>query len=114
MVDQLTEDDLEVAEASVKFAMDNCPVEGVLSNEDGTSISLDEMQTILDSLQEVERTPGTELRRDVATALKSVIDYTSESCPVEGVAIFHDGRSISGRNVMTLREKLAQRASEKP
>lgn len=97
---------MEVAEASVKFAMENCPVEGLLSKEDGTSISLDDLQTLLEKLQRLERTPGNRLDDDVAPTLRSVIDYTSENCPVEGVSTFHDGRPISGRDIMALDEKL--------
>ena len=103
---ELTEDDLEVAEASVKFAMENCPVEGLLSKEDGTSISFDELQNLLEKLREIEKTPGLRLGEEVTVTLRSVIGYTSENCPVEGVATFHDGRPISGRNIMTLDEKL--------
>jgi hypothetical protein len=103
---ELTEDDLEVAEASIRFAMENCPVEGLLSNEDGSSVSLDDLQALLERLEETERTPGLKLSGDILVTLRSVIDYTSENCPVEGVAKFHDGRPISGKNVMLLDEKL--------
>ena len=105
---ELTENELEVAEASLCFAIDNCPVEGLLSNEDGTSISLDEAQALLEKLKEVEgeATLGGGLGIDAATKLRIIIDYTSENCPVEGVATFHDGRSISGNDIMALAEKL--------
>jgi len=103
---ELSEDDLEVAEASVKFAIENCPVEGLLSNEDGTSVSLDELQTLLDKLKEAEATLSHTLANEVTSALRSVINYTSENCPVEGVSTFHDGRPILGRDIMTLDAKL--------
>lgn len=103
---ELTEDDLEVAEASVKFALENCPVEGLLSKEDGTDVSLDDMQSLLEKLQEAEKAPGSKLGDDLLVSLTSVISYTSENCPVEGVSTYHDGRQISGRNIMTLEEKL--------
>jgi hypothetical protein len=99
---------MEVAEASVKFAMENCPVEGLLSREDGTSISLDDLQTLLEKLHETEKMPGIKFSGDITPTLRSVIDYTSEDCPVEGVATFHDGRPISGRDIMTLDEKLRE------
>lgn len=86
--------------------MENCPVEGLLSREDGTSISLDDLQTLLEKLQETEKTPVVKFSDDIAPSLRSVIGYTSENCPVEGVATFHDGRPISGRDIMTLDEKL--------
>ena len=108
----LTEDDLEVAEASVKFAMENCPVEGLLSNEDGTSVSLDDMQSLLEALKEIEKAPGTDLGERISMTLKCVIDYTSQNCPVEGVATFHDGRLISGRNIMELDGKLKNQSRE--
>ena len=103
---ELSEDDLEVAEASVKFAIENCPVEGLISNEDGTSVSLDELQTLLDKLKEAETTPGHTLANKATSTLRSVIDYTSENCPVEEVSTFHDGRPILGRDIMTLDAKL--------
>jgi len=105
---ELTEIELEVAEASVRFAIDNCPVEGLLSNEDGTSFSLDEAQALLEKLNEVESesTTGGGLGSDAANQLRTIIDYTSENCPVEGVATFHDGRPILGNDIMALAEKL--------
>lgn len=113
MEQELTEDDLEVAEASVKFAMESCPVEGVLSNEDGTSISLDHLQALLERLEELERTSaGMKLNGDVVITLGSIINYTSENCPVERAATFHDGRPISGRDIMALHEKLRGRSSQ--
>ena len=106
MEQELSRDDLEVAEASVKFAIENCPVGGLLSKEDGSSISLDDLQGLLERIEETERTPGMKLSQDIIIILRSVIDYTSENCPVEGVATFSDGRPISGKNITTLDEKL--------
>lgn len=109
----LTEDDLEVAEASVKFAMESGPVEGVLSNDDGTSISIDDLQTLLERLDEIEKTPaGMKLDGDILMTLGRVISYTSENCPVERAAAFRDGRPISGRDIMALHEKLMGRSSQ--
>ncbi|MGP8125868.1 MAG: hypothetical protein ACLQEQ_08430 [Nitrososphaerales archaeon] len=107
---ELTEDDLEVAEASVRFALENCPVEGVLSSEDGTPVSLDGLQTLLERLKDIESrpTPASKLNGGDLIQLRSVIDYTSENCPVEGVSTFHDGRPISGKDIMTLAERLKE------
>ena len=101
-------DDLEIAEASIRFAIENCPAEGLLSTEDGTPVSLDELQALFERLGEFEsgQAPGAVLGADVAGRLKSIIDYTSENCPVEGVATFHGGRQISGRSITTLAAKL--------
>ncbi len=105
----MTQDDLEVAVASVRFAMENCPVEGLLSNEDGTAVTLDELQALLDRLGQVQgqTEPTVTLSEDLRAQLKNIIDYTSENCPVEGVASFRDGRPVSGRNVTALAEKLS-------
>jgi len=45
---------------------------------------------------------------DALSRLKVVIDYTSENCPVEGVATFHDGRTISGNDIIVLARKLKE------
>ncbi|HYC11545.1 MAG TPA: hypothetical protein VEC02_02660 [Nitrososphaerales archaeon] len=107
----LTEEDLEVAEASVRFAMENCPVEGLLSKEDGTPVTFDDLQALLDQLNEIEgqRAPSVNLSEDLASQLRNIVDYTSENCPVEGVTSLHDGRPVSGKNVTTLAEKLRLR-----
>jgi hypothetical protein len=112
MEPELTEEDLEVAEASVEFAIENCPVEGLLSHEDGTPITLDELQNLMERLKDKEKASGLELGPDFATTLWTVISYTGGNCPVEGVATFHDGRRISGRNIMALEEKLRGKSQE--
>jgi len=104
---ELTEDDLEVAEASLSFALQNCPVEGVLSSPEGTPVTYDELQSLLDGLRQVEdKLPPPELGEEALLQLRAVIYYTSENCPVENVATFHDGRSISGRDIIALAQKL--------
>ncbi|HMD78770.1 MAG TPA: hypothetical protein VKF39_02175 [Nitrososphaerales archaeon] len=99
---------MEVAEASIRFAMENCPVEGVLTHDDGSSVSLDELQSLMENLQGHEGTfvAGSSLGVALAGQLRIVIDYASENCPVEGVTPFHDGRRISGRDIVALAEKL--------
>jgi hypothetical protein len=104
---ELTEDDLEVAEASLSFAIQNCPVEGVLPSLEGTPVTYDELQSLLDELRQVEDKSSTsELGEEALLQLRVVIGYTSENCPVENVATFHDGRSISGRDIIALAQKL--------
>ena len=110
----MTEDDLEVAEASVSFAMENCPVEGLLTREDGTSISLDDLQTLRGKLKEAENSPDHRIGEEAVASLRSVIDYTSENCPVEEMATFHDGRPISGRSIIALDEKLRDMGPDQP
>jgi hypothetical protein len=109
---RLTEGDLEVAEASIRFAMENCPVEGVLTHDDGSSASLDELQALMENLRGLEGTSIAEstLGEGSTSQLRIVIDYTSENCPVEGVTAFHDGRRISGRDIVALAEKLRHRS----
>jgi hypothetical protein len=106
----LTEDDLEVAEASVRFAMENCPVEGLLSKEDGTQVTLDELQALLDRLNEIEgrQAPSVNLGEALTAQLRNVVDYTSQNCSVEGVTSFHDGRPVPGKSITTLAEKLSR------
>ncbi len=104
----MSNDELEIAEASLAFALQNCPVEGLLSDEEGAPISLDELQGALDSIRRMEQQPeaGSELEAKLLSRLRSVMDYTSENCPVESIATFHDGRPINGRDVVSLAERL--------
>ena len=105
----LSEDDLEVAEASLEFALENCPVEGLLSTDDGTSITFDMIEAVLEKVKSVESQPASahELDGVDLARLQSVMQYTSENCPVEGVARFHDGRQVSGRDLLDLAQKLS-------
>ncbi|HXX72091.1 MAG TPA: hypothetical protein VEI80_00215 [Candidatus Acidoferrales bacterium] len=106
---ELTEDDLEVAEASIRFALQSCPVEGVLTGPNGAPVTYDSLQTLLEKLVESENRSdsGPQLGDDVLSQLKEVIGYTSENCPVENVSTFHDGRPILGVNVLALANKLS-------
>ena len=45
---ELTEDELEVAEVGIAFALQNCPVEGVLTSPDGTPVTYDGLQAVLE------------------------------------------------------------------
>ena len=108
----MTEDDLEVAEASISFALQNCPVEGVLTGPDGMAVTYDGLQALLGRVKELEnRSDNGPMPDDVVAQLQAVIDYTSENCPVESVSTFHDGRPILGRNVTDLAEKLKEQPS---
>ena len=86
-------------------------MEGLLSKDDGTPVTLDDLQALLARLIEIEsgRAPNVNLGEDIVALLRNVIDYTSENCPVEGVTSFHDGRSVSGNSITTLAEKLRLR-----
>ncbi len=108
MTQELTEDDLEVAEASVAFAMQNCPVEGILSTEDGSPISLDMLQALLERLRNAERdsTGSSAFAKDELLQLQVVVGYTYENCPIEGAATFHDGRTITGKDSETMVSKV--------
>jgi hypothetical protein len=107
---ELTEDELEVAEASIAFALQNCPVEGVLTGPDGTPVTYDGLQALLERLREMENRSGPQLDDDILNQLKAVIDYTNENCPVENVSTFHDGRPILGSNITALAEKLNEQS----
>jgi len=108
---ELTEDELEIAEASITFALQNCPVEGVLTGADAAPITYDDLQDLLERLQNMENRSGPQPDDDILDRLKAVIDYTSENCPVENVSTFHDGRPILGSNIMALAERLRGRTS---
>jgi hypothetical protein len=103
----LTEDELEVAEASVSFAIQNCPVEGVLAGEDGVPVTIDGLQALLERIEAAEGQAGAlRLGEGDLGQLKVVIEYTNENCPVENVSTFHDGRPMTGRDMMALARKL--------
>jgi hypothetical protein len=104
---RLSSDEFEVAEASVKFALENCPVDGLLSASDGTPVTLDETQALLDKVRE-SHDSSLELDDRLLVVLGAVMDYTSQNCPVESVSRFQDGRPITGKDIISLTRKLAQ------
>jgi ferredoxin len=109
MKQELSKDDLEVAEASVKFALENCPVEGLLSTPDGNGMTLEDIQDLLEQVKRVEDPSSGAALDDTALAkLEAVMEYTSQNCPVESVATYHDGRPISGKDIMKLAEELKE------
>jgi hypothetical protein len=105
---EFTEDDLEVAEAEVEFAMQNCPVEGILSTSDGGSVTFDDLQAILGRLKGLEGQPSAiqGLEGEQILQLEALSEYTYENCPVESTATYQDGRQVSARDIATLTDKL--------
>ena len=114
MSPNFTEEDLEVAEAEVEFAMQNCPVEGIVSTVDGTPVTFEDLESILAKLKELEGSPGTvgALEGGQLLQLEALSDYTFENCPVESTATFHDGRPVSGQDIAALAGKLKASRSE--
>lgn len=104
---EFTEDDLEVAEAEIEFAMQNCPVEGIISTSDGAPVSFDDLQALLEKLKGmVGQVRMEELEGNQILQLEALSEYTGENCPVESTATYHDGRQVSGRDIASLAEKL--------
>ncbi len=108
MPPELTEDDLEVAEDEVEFAMQTCPVEGIVSASDGALVTFDDLEGILDKLRGMSRQTVSvgELDGSEILKLEALTDYTYENCPVENTATFHDGRQVSAKDIAALRDKL--------
>ncbi len=92
----------------MEFAMQNCPVEGILSTSDGGSVTFDDLQAILERLKALEGQPGRmqELEGEQILQLEALTEYTYENCPVERAGTFHDGRQVSAKDIGTLRAKL--------
>lgn len=110
MQQEITEEDLEVAEAGVAFAMANCPVEGVVSTPDGTPVTLDMLQALQERLKEIEGDPAkvSEFSGEQILQLGALMEYTNENCPVDSTMTFHDGRRILGRDISALTEKIKE------
>ncbi len=108
MQPETTEDDLEVVRAEVEFAVQNCPVEGVLSTTNMEQVTFDDLQNLqarLDGLKG-RQDWAAELSRKEILELCALVEYTVENCPVEGSATHADGRPILGSDVSSLAQKI--------
>lgn len=104
----LSAEELEVAKANLRFALENCPVDGGILIEDGGTTSRESVEGLLKRLEAVEARPtdALDLGNEDVNILKAVADYGLETCPVEGGMMLDDGRPVSKAALRALREKI--------
>ncbi|MGH9920031.1 MAG: hypothetical protein ACRD6W_14345 [Nitrososphaerales archaeon] len=107
-VPMLSAEELEVAKANLRFALENCPVDGGILIEDGGTTSRESVEVLLKRLEAVEtRTiEALGLSHEDVEILKALADYGLETCPVEGGMMLDDGRLVSKTDLRALREKI--------
>ncbi len=93
----------EVAKANVKFALDNCPVDGGLPTEDGCALSRETVEALLTKLEAGGDAPS--LTEEELKLLQTIAGFTLEYCPYEGGLTLDDGGVASATDMTALRER---------
>jgi len=108
-VGTLSGEEVQVAKANVKFALENCPVDGGILMEDGCAGSRESLEVLLKKLQLVEAQPttGLDVGGEEVKLLSAVVGFALDFCPIEGGMMLDDGVLVSRENLTALREKLA-------
>lgn len=105
---KLSPEDLGIAKTNLRFALENCPVDGgILTDDEGTS-SEESVRALLRKLDAIKaRSVGA---RDLADGdirlLKAVADYAIQECPIDGALNLDSGTLISKADIRAVREKV--------
>lgn len=104
----LSAEEIGVAKANLRFALENCPLDGGILIEDGGTTSRESVEDLLGRLEaiEVRATDAPALSSEDVKALEAVADYGLETCPVEGGMMLDDGTPVSKADLRALREKI--------
>ena len=104
----LSDRELGVAKANLKFALENCPVDGGVEEEDGDTTSRESVEALLERLDAVgaNSIEATDLSEDEVKLLKAVGDYALEGCPIEGGMMRDDGSLVTRAELKDFREKI--------
>ncbi len=104
----LSAQESEVARANLRFALENCPVDGGILIEDGGTTSRESVEDLVERLgaNETRTIDALEFSREDFKVLKAVADYGLETCPVEGGMMADDGSPVSRTDLKALREKI--------
>jgi hypothetical protein len=104
---ELSAEELRLAKANLTFAIENCPIEGGITAEDGSFSSRDSFEALLKKLQAMQIKPvnRVDLSNEDLGFLIATADYALTNCPVEGI-ITEDGQMASRETFTALHEKL--------
>jgi hypothetical protein len=104
----LSGEELAVAKSNLRFALDNCPVDGGLPLEDGCVSSREATEALLGRL-EAMGTQGmkpADLAYEEVGLLRAIADYALDGCPIEGGMTLDDGSLVSRGELRALRDKI--------
>jgi hypothetical protein len=103
----LTPDEIGVAKANLRFALENCPVDGGVLAEDGCSFSRESVEALVGRLEERGSGSGVAgLSEDELKVMRAVADYALDECPIEGGLIRDDGSLVSRSELRAYRERI--------
>ncbi|HUI00619.1 MAG TPA: hypothetical protein VLX56_03190 [Nitrososphaerales archaeon] len=109
----LTEQELGVAKANLRFALENCPVDGGILVEDGCSFTRETVESLLSRLESWSpgAAAGTAPSDDDLKVMRALADYALEDCPIEGGLFLDDGSLVSRSDLRAYREKIGDAPS---
>lgn len=103
----LTADEIGVAKANLRFALENCPVDGGVLAEDGCSFSRESVEELIGRLEEPGwSSGGADLSENELRVMRAVADYALDECPIEGGLIRDDGSLVSRSELRAYRERI--------
>ena len=99
----------EIILANLRFALENCPLEGGILIEDGTTSSEQSVRTLLKKLE----APGgrqlklVELGDNEIKLLKAINEYAVNECPIDSAMMLNSGRMITKDDLRELKSKFS-------
>jgi hemerythrin-like domain-containing protein len=110
----LSAEEMEIVQANLRFAIENCPTEGGILLEDGTTST---EQSVKDLLKKLETSKAGQINLPDLTnkdirLLKAIAGYAIQECPIDGLML-DSGRVITKDALRALKEKYSLRLPQK-
>ncbi|MDG6971364.1 MAG: hemerythrin domain-containing protein [Nitrososphaerota archaeon] len=108
LVAPLSREELSVVTANLRFALENCPVDGGVLTEDGSASSEESVRSLLKKLEAAKTRPISlrDLPNGEVKLLKAIAEYAIKECPIDGAMMLNSGRFISKDDLRSLKQKL--------
>jgi len=104
----LSSDELGIVRANLRFALENCPVDGGILMEDGRTSTDDSVGALLEKLEAAKTHPVSfgDLAEGEISLIEAVAEYAVRECPIDGAPVPESRRMLTKADIRTLREKL--------
>ena len=100
-------DELGIVKTNLRFALENCPVDGGILTDDGNTSSEEAVRALLKKLEAINERPvgPKDLVDGQINLLKAIQDYAIQECPIDGALNVDSGALISKADIRAVREK---------
>ena len=106
----LSVEEMGIVQANLRFALENCPLEGGILIEDGTASSEYSVRALLKKLEDskTRQFRVADLANNDIRLLRAITEYAVKECPIDDAMMLDSGRIVTRDDLRALKEKFSE------